>query len=249
MPELEEALPKYRQIANLIRDQILRGDLRPGDEVPSERALATTYGVSRPTATKALEILRMQGFVESRQGSGSYVADVRARSRARERYRRARDRGRIYPPDEYATIVAAELADPAPEHVLRTLGLPEGTSAIRRRRITNGPEGPREVSTSWFDGRLAEAARRLLERERIVEGTPAYVEAVTGRQVRYAQDRACARLADATEAEELRLAGGTGSPVLAFEHVTFDAADRPVEFTEAVYPPDRWTYEQEYSLP
>lgn len=249
MPELEEALPKYRQIANQLRDQILRGDRRPGEEVPSERALASTYGVSRPTATKALEVLRMQGFVESRQGSGSYVADVRVRSRARERYRRAKDRGRIYPPDEYAKIVAAELVEPAPEHVARALSLPEGTAAIRRRRITHGPEGPREVSTSWFDGRIAEVAPRLLERSRIVEGTAAYFEAVTGRQARYAQDRACGREATALEAEELGLPGGAGTPVLAFEHVTFDAGDRPVEFTEAVYPPDRWTYEQEYSLP
>ncbi|MGH3990557.1 MAG: winged helix-turn-helix domain-containing protein, partial [Pseudonocardiaceae bacterium] len=68
MPELQQVLPKYLQIAGHIRDQIIRGDLQPGAEVPSERELAATWKVARPTATKALENLRVQGFVESRQG-------------------------------------------------------------------------------------------------------------------------------------------------------------------------------------
>ena len=94
MPELQLALPKFLQIANSIRDAILRGDLRPGDEVPSERALADEWGVSRPTATKALQALRAQGLVEARQGSGSYVRDrLKFNRRARDRYLRSRDLG------------------------------------------------------------------------------------------------------------------------------------------------------------
>ncbi len=56
-----------------MRDQILRGDLQPGDEVPSERQIAADWDVARPTAARALEALRQQGFVESRQGSGTVV--------------------------------------------------------------------------------------------------------------------------------------------------------------------------------
>ena len=68
MPQIEEAQPKYLQIAHYIRDQILRGDLRPGDEVPSERQLAADWKVSRPTAARSLEALSHQGLVEKRQG-------------------------------------------------------------------------------------------------------------------------------------------------------------------------------------
>ena len=67
MPQIEEAQPKYLQIAHFIRDQILRGDLRAGDEVPSERQLASDWSVSRPTAARSLEALRQQGLVEKRQ--------------------------------------------------------------------------------------------------------------------------------------------------------------------------------------
>ena len=248
MPQLDEALPKYRQIANHLRDQILRGDLRPGDELPSERVVAVQFAVARPTATKALELLRQEGFAESVQGSGTFVADPHAHRRPRERYQRARDQGKIYPPDEYAVIVAAELVSLAPEHVVEALRLREGSSAIRRRRITNNADGPVEVSTSWFDGALADAARRLIERERIREGTLAYVEAVTGRRGEYARDRVSARYATAEEAVELALSQGTSAPVLTVEHILCDQQDRPLEFAEAVYPPGRWTYEQEYSL-
>lgn len=44
MPKIEETRPKYLQIAHHLREQILRGDLRPGGEVPSERQLAADWG-------------------------------------------------------------------------------------------------------------------------------------------------------------------------------------------------------------
>jgi GntR family transcriptional regulator len=48
VPEIQEVRPKYLQIAGYIRDQIVRGDLRPGDEVQSERELAAAWRVARP---------------------------------------------------------------------------------------------------------------------------------------------------------------------------------------------------------
>lgn len=110
MPQIEEAQPKYLQIAHYIRDQILRGDLRPGDEVPSERQLAANWKVSRPTAARSLEALSHQGLVEKRQGSGTYVRSLEVNRRARELYGRARQVGKIYTPGEYAVITSAALA-------------------------------------------------------------------------------------------------------------------------------------------
>src|SRR6266508_4044003 len=57
-PQLAEALPKYLQIANHIRDRIIRGELAPGDPVPSERQIVADWGVSRPTATRVLALCR-----------------------------------------------------------------------------------------------------------------------------------------------------------------------------------------------
>ncbi len=247
MAAQEAALPKFRQIAEHFRGRILGGELRPGDEVPSERALAAEYGISRPTATRALELLRHEGLVESIQGSGTYVADLAVNRRASERYQRARSAGRIYGDGERAEIVAAELVEEPPAHVAKALKLAPATAAIRRRRVTWKDETPAEVSTSWFSAALAATAPRLLATERIRSGTVAYVEERSGRRATYARDRMEARPAGAQDARALHLAKSS-APVLAVEHTVFDQHDEPLEFVEAVYPPNRWTHEQRYDL-
>src|SRR5437870_2941574 len=134
-PEIQSALPKYLQIANHIRQQIIRGELRPGAEVPSERQIADDWRVSRPTATRALAALRAEELVEARQGAGTFVREQpRLHRRARDRYERARSTGKVYVPGERAEITHAETA-PAPEAVAVALGVPTGAKVVRRRRI------------------------------------------------------------------------------------------------------------------
>ena len=55
---------------------ILRGILRPGEKLPSERDLAERLGVSRPSLREALSELQSEGLVETRAGAGVFVADV-----------------------------------------------------------------------------------------------------------------------------------------------------------------------------
>ncbi|MER5968373.1 GntR family transcriptional regulator [Streptomyces sp. NPDC002055] len=245
MPQIEEAQPKYLQIAYFIRDQILRGDLRPGDEVPSERQLAADWKVSRPTAARSLEALSHQGLVEKRQGSGTFVRNLEVNRRARELYGRARQTGKIYTRGEYAVITSAGWLE-APDHVTEALGLGKGCRVVHRRRVTNNQDGPITLSTSWFAPDIGQRAPKLLDAERIQEGTLMYVESVTGRRGSYAEDRMCARSATDEEAADLRLE--SGSAVLIVHHVVFDLQDRPLEFAEATYPSQRWVFEQGYPL-
>ncbi|MGD9482801.1 GntR family transcriptional regulator [Streptomyces sp. TRM70308] len=245
MPQIEEAQPKYLQIAHYIRDQILRGDLRPGDEVPSERQLATDWHVSRPTAARSLQALAHQGLVEKRQGSGTYVRNLEVNRRARELYGRARQTGKIYTPGEYAVITSAGWLD-APDHVAEALNVAKGGQAVHRRRVTNNEHGAITLSTSWFAPDVGQRAPRLMDPERIREGTLLYVEKVTGRRGSYAEDRMCARRA--TEEEVADLALEPGAAVLIVHHVVYDLQDRPLEFAEATYPPGRWIFEKGYPL-
>ncbi|MEL6207124.1 MAG: GntR family transcriptional regulator, partial [Pseudomonadota bacterium] len=55
---------------------ILRGVLRPGERLPSERDLAERLGVSRPSLREAVAELQSRGLLASRAGSGIFVADV-----------------------------------------------------------------------------------------------------------------------------------------------------------------------------
>ncbi|WP_300071865.1 FCD domain-containing protein [uncultured Ruegeria sp.] len=66
------SLAVVRQIELLI----LRGILRPGERLPSERELAERMGVSRPSLREAISDLQDQGLLTAKAGSGIYVAEV-----------------------------------------------------------------------------------------------------------------------------------------------------------------------------
>jgi DNA-binding transcriptional regulator YhcF (GntR family) len=61
------------QIASKIRAAILTRRLAPGDKLPSQPELATRYGVARETVKPALELLRAERLIVTRQGSGAFV--------------------------------------------------------------------------------------------------------------------------------------------------------------------------------
>jgi GntR family transcriptional repressor for pyruvate dehydrogenase complex len=65
----------YRQVADAIMASIQSGDYEPGSRLPSERDLAASFKVSRPTIREAMIALEIHGLVEARQGSGIYVTD------------------------------------------------------------------------------------------------------------------------------------------------------------------------------
>ncbi|OEU73230.1 MAG: hypothetical protein BA874_01985 [Desulfuromonadales bacterium C00003068] len=64
------------EIIGQIKELIAKGELSPGDRIPSERDLASALGVSRPSLREALMALEMMGFVEARQGGGTYVRSL-----------------------------------------------------------------------------------------------------------------------------------------------------------------------------
>jgi GntR family transcriptional repressor for pyruvate dehydrogenase complex len=62
-------------VASSISREIAQERLRPGDRLPTEHALATTFGVSRNVVREAIAKLRSEGRVWSRQGRGAFVSD------------------------------------------------------------------------------------------------------------------------------------------------------------------------------
>lgn len=66
--------PIYEQIVRQIKSQIMAGDLTAGEQLPSIRALANSLRVSAITTKRAYADLESQGFIETVQGKGSFVA-------------------------------------------------------------------------------------------------------------------------------------------------------------------------------
>lgn len=63
-------------IVHQIESLILKGVLRPGERLPSERDLAARFAVSRPSLREALQDLETRGLIETRAGAGVFVAQV-----------------------------------------------------------------------------------------------------------------------------------------------------------------------------
>jgi GntR family transcriptional regulator len=66
-------VPLHRQLFLVLHDEIARGAIAPGDALPTEQSLCDQFGVSRITVRRALADLAEQGYIDRRQGVGSFV--------------------------------------------------------------------------------------------------------------------------------------------------------------------------------
>jgi GntR family transcriptional regulator len=73
---MDDPEPMYRQIESQLRDFILGGQLKPGTRLPSMRALANDLSCSVITTRRAYEDLEGEGFIRTRQGRGTLVAQI-----------------------------------------------------------------------------------------------------------------------------------------------------------------------------
>ena len=72
-----ELVPPYLRVAADLREKITGGELLPGEQVPSLDRLAETYGISRTTARRAVQVLIDEGLVVSRPRWGVFVTERR----------------------------------------------------------------------------------------------------------------------------------------------------------------------------
>lgn len=70
----------YEQIVEQIEESILKGALKPGDQLPAERELAVRFGVSRTAVREAIKALHQKGLVEAYSGRGTFITDGTSRA-------------------------------------------------------------------------------------------------------------------------------------------------------------------------
>lgn len=84
LPPPRRTRRRAENVFDLLSEQIRKGMLRPGDQLPTEFELMRTQEVSRAVAREAVQRLRMSGLIETRQGMGSYVLEAGVSSPAFE---------------------------------------------------------------------------------------------------------------------------------------------------------------------
>ena len=210
---------RYQEIAQTLRQRL--SARAPGHVLPSESELSTEFGVSRVTVRRALEMLREEGVLESRQGFGWYVAmtPLQQRLGQLDTIENQLAIGGIRPERQILEFAFV----PAPPHVADRLRCTQ-VLRVKRRNLADG--APFAVVTVWCP---AELGQHLSRRE--VERRPFYE--LLGVQLRGATQTIGA--AAATEADARLLEIPIGSPVLRCERLTTTAAGEPVLLSEHIF--------------
>jgi GntR family transcriptional regulator len=214
---------RYRQISADVRAKLAH--VRPGHLLPSESDLSREYGASRVTIRRALEVLRGEGLIESRQGFGWYVAVPTVRQRLDEL-------GTIEGQMEARGVrperrVLEFVFEAAPARVAATLGT-EQVLRVRRLNLADGE--PFGVVTVWCPADLGQhLSRREVEEHSFYEVLRVPLQGAT--------QTIGADGASVDEAAALKI--GAGSPVLRCERITFGAGPQPVLMSEYVFPAHR----------
>ncbi|WFE45279.1 GntR family transcriptional regulator [Verrucosispora sp. WMMD1129] len=75
MIDPHSGVPRHRQLADVLRARIARGEYAPGDLLPSETRLSQEYEVGRGTVRRAVSLLRAEGLVDAASGRGTQVRE------------------------------------------------------------------------------------------------------------------------------------------------------------------------------
>jgi GntR family transcriptional regulator len=240
----------YRQLADLLRRDIYSGKLRPGDQLPTERALKELHGSSRNTVRLALGELANEGLIVASRGRGHFVRDSRPllfhATRSESSERRASvatdawvsdviDQGRVPRQNIEVAIVAP------PDAIATLLGVDEDVTVAVRRRVRYVDEVPNSLSASYFPLDIVRGSE-IVNPQDITRGASKVLDELGYAQVRYL-DRITARMPTPDEARTLGI--GVGIPVQEHIRTGYDADDRAVRVAVTTLPGDRHVIQYE----
>ncbi|SFN05741.1 DNA-binding transcriptional regulator, GntR family [Actinomadura madurae] len=250
---------KYSEIASDLRAKIDNGTLGPGVQLPTEKELADSWGVSPNTIKKAVNELRQEGLVETVPQKGSFVAEPAApfvitlnhtdlgegnalgrgfgggegeafvAEAQRQGHRTHSSKPEVQVEDADSAQMEALGINPVPPDS------PQKPQVVRRsqERFVDGK--PNSLQHSYFKLELAIQAQALLKSVDIEEGTVAYLQSRGHEQTGY-EDEFDAR---PPRDEELRFFGLSRGSLAVIEHkrTAYDQNGEPFRLTITVYKP------------
>jgi len=87
----KSGVPFYRQVIDQIRFAVARGNLKPGDQLPTVRALAAELSINLNTVAKAYNELMLSGWLVSQQGTGTFIGATEVKMSRDERQKKVRE--------------------------------------------------------------------------------------------------------------------------------------------------------------
>ncbi len=138
-------IPKYFELASRLRAQVEQGQLRPGEQIPSEPRLCETYGLSRGTVRQAIQLLENEGLLVREQGRGTFVARP-AQTSHQFSLSSFDDEMRRQNRQPSTRLLTGEVI-PCPPAAAARLALAEGTPVFHIRRLRLADREPAAVES------------------------------------------------------------------------------------------------------
>ena len=232
----DDRLPLYQRLRDELAAKIADGVWRPGQALPSELALAKSYGVAPGTMRRAIEGLVDEGLLERRQGKGTFV---RRASFTHSLFRFFRFQGgggeRVVPEGR---VLGREVVPASPE-IAGKLAIAEGASVIRMARLRLFDGKPGLAEDIWLPyGRFA--AFMDEPAERIGNLLYPVYEDLCGQVIAYAEEDLTAEAADPHYAGLLGVAPGTS--VIVIERLAFGFEGERLEWRRSRGRADEFHY-------
>lgn len=225
---------RYQEIAEAIRTEVETGVLAAGALLPSESELSTAHDASRVTIRKALEQLRAEGLVDSRQGFGWFVGSDPIRQ-SLDSLETIEDQLAGAGLSSERRVLRFRFVH-APPEVAELLG-PEVLEVVR---LNLADDEPFAHVTVWCEATLgADLSRSDVEESTFVD--------LLLKRLGHATQVISAVAADSETAAALAV--DEGSPLLRVRRVTTDTAGGNVLVSEHLYPAHRTEFEVTLSSP
>jgi GntR family transcriptional regulator len=240
MPDIvnpNDFLPRYCQLANILRERISKGELTARQPIPSERQLEKDYSVSRTTIRQAIDLLVRQGFLYREHGKGTFVSPQKLQKGISELTSFTEDMMRrgIVPGQKILQLGYV----PPPEEVRAQMELPVDLEKVLRiERLRLGDGVPMGLQTSYY--LLPEG--QTIDRQELEEYGSVY--RILQEKIHLIPTEADETLevTSATPREASLLQIEPGSPLLLSERVMYSQYRHVIEFVRILYRGDRYRY-------
>ncbi len=230
--------PRYQELADELRAEILRGDYLHPNPFPTESELCARFEVSRFTVREALRSLQAEGLIQRRQGSGTVIQPASASGGAL--YQPLSNVGEIL---QYARdtryLFTAQGEVPLPKSLAVHAGITDKRRwyHFRGLRTRTGQAEPIALTDTYIHPDLLAAAKAIKPNQDTIFQQ---LERLSGTKiVRVTQDIQAVPASTAVAAE---LGIPRRSPCLRILRCYYDASGRVLEFSASHHPGDRFAY-------
>ncbi|MFC0469850.1 phosphonate metabolism transcriptional regulator PhnF [Halalkalibacter kiskunsagensis] len=234
MLDKNSPLPIYYQLEAEIREQIMSGQLQPGDMLPSEREYSEKYSISRMTIRQAIMNLASEGLITRQKGRGTFVAEKKLEQPLKgiTSFSEEMKAQNLQPTTQ---IISFQLIQ-AEAYIAQKLQIHANDPIYKIQRIRLADQEPIAFETTYTPKKVV---GQMTEKD-LSSSFYDYIEKELQLTISHGEQEIESTLANADEIVHLHLS--KGDPVLFVRRVTYSTSGQPFEYSRTSYRADKYRY-------